>query len=188
MQRKEQIISVSQPHESIVTGIHIQALRPYECEFQYCDCSCHKRTHHRSSVLFNRMMGSLFVGYTALPLLTPPCNKSYCHRRERSSIHINYYFPTWFLMRVFMFMAAYSTEGGPEMQIKMPRLRSSKDDIFLFAGTGNVDRIKMLFQRGLASPMDIEFETGLSVLHVSNKIFLRKRCPIYSPASIESYR
>jgi hypothetical protein len=99
---------------------------------------------------------------------------------------MNYYFPPWFLARVFMFMAAYSDGGGPEMLIKIPRLCSSNADIFLFAKTGNVGGIKALFQRGLASPMDLEYRTGVSALHVRNPMLLKKCSQMYSLMSIES--
>jgi hypothetical protein len=166
IKEKEQTTLITESCEPIVTGVNIQVSRPYECDFQWCDCICHKRTFTRSSAQLNKVLGSLFVGYVALPFFAPPCNRQHCHRRERPSIQINYYFPPWFLTRVMIFIATYSDRGGPEMVIKIPRLCSPKADIFVFAATGNVDGIKTLFQRGLASPMDLECKNGLSPLHV----------------------
>jgi hypothetical protein len=85
---------------------------------------------------------------------------------------MNYYFPPWFLRRVFMIMAAYSDQGGPELLLRIPRLRSPNADIFLFAKTGNTDGIKTLFRAGLASPMDLEYGTGVSPLYVRHPMLL----------------
>ena len=150
-----------------MTGIRIgvRQMRGDSCR-RFCNCVCHKKSHVRTPKMLNNFLGNLFVGYTGLPLISPRCNESLCYRRSKSSMRINYYFPSWFLMRVVSIMAAYSNQG-PEMLLRVKRLCPANAEIFSFACLGNVEGIKYLFENGLASPHDVEYGTGISALYAS---------------------
>jgi ankyrin repeat protein len=131
---------------------------------QWCSCVCHKRAHHRTPARLNRALGSLFVGYTSLPFLSPPCNEKRCRKRSSPSVRVNYYFPPWFAMRALVFMAT-QFNTGPEFLLRVTRICPPNAEIFFFAETGNVEGMKSLFQKGFASPYDVEYGTGVSALH-----------------------
>jgi ankyrin repeat protein len=131
---------------------------------KWCSCLCHQRRHIRSPAKLNRLLGSLFVGYTSLPFLSPACNEKRCKKRSSPSIRVNYYFPNWFMMRALVF-AATQNANSPEMLLKVIRMVPPNSEIFYYAETGNVAGMSDLFRRGLASPRDVEYGTGVSALH-----------------------
>lgn len=40
----------------------------------FCPCGCHKKKYFQSPTFLNEVLGSLFVGYHALPFVTTPCD------------------------------------------------------------------------------------------------------------------
>lgn len=65
----------------------------------------------------------------------------------------------------------------PQLQLTVPRVVSDKADSITFAMTGNIDGLKQLFSRGLASPRDISQSRRFSLLRVglSTLFFFRSR-------------
>jgi len=132
-----------------------------------CCCSCHKRQHFQSPSFLNQLIGTLFVGYSGIPILTPECNEYSCQRRATPSTQIAYCFPTWFWKRQLSLSILFTPLDGPIMSLKFPRLVSPSSKIFDYAFTGNVAGMKVLFQQGLASPNDVRFDCSVSALQVS---------------------
>ena len=52
------------------------------------------------------------------------------------------------------------------MSLKMQRTVSGEADVFNFAKVGDINKLKILFESGLASPHDLHFESGVTPLHV----------------------
>ncbi len=136
-----------------------------------CSCVCHKPGRLRINLL-GPFIGSLFVGYTGLPNITPPCNEYTCKKnrhRATFSARLTYYFPSWFLTRMIYSVVNYTARDGPQILfVKASRLRSCKASIFHHARDGDIEAMQKAFTRGDASPFDVVAD-GIqsSLLHVS---------------------
>ncbi|MCJ1432425.1 hypothetical protein MMC27_001781 [Xylographa pallens] len=82
-----------------------------------------------------------------------------CSRQTKVAGQFCYYFPTW-LARVFV----GNITPTPELLIRVAKVIPNRSSVFHYAMLGNVDGIKELFAKGLASPFDVA-ESGSSVLH-----------------------
>jgi hypothetical protein len=57
--------------------------------------------------------------------------------------------------------------SGPELTLKMPRLARTDSAVFIDAARGNVNGLKKLFERGVASTSDVAWTNQYTPLHVS---------------------
>ena len=136
-----------------------------------CSCVCHKPGRLVIDFL-GPFIGSLFVGYTGLPNITPPCNEYTCKKnrhRATFSARLTYFFPSWFLTRMIYSVVNYTARDGPQILfVKAPRLRSGNTSIFHHAQDGDIRAIREAFATGDASPFDVHASiTRPSLLHVS---------------------
>jgi hypothetical protein len=131
-----------------------------------CNCVCHKRQYFKSPQILDRLIGSLFIGYSGLPIATPQCTEYSCQRRSAPSTQISYCFPSWFLKRQLSLSILFTPLDGPIISLRIPRLVSPSSKIFDYALLGNVAGMKFLFKEGLASPNDVRFDCGVSALQV----------------------
>ena len=134
----------------------------------WCSCSCHRETRLRTPRILEQFIGSLFVGYSGLPALRPPCNEKTCHLQAQPLTYVTYFFPRWFLSRMVTFMMTVTPLAGPVASLKVQRVVPGSADVFNFARLGDIDGMKALFEKGLASPHDVQYESGVTPLHVSS--------------------
>lgn len=129
-----------------------------------CTCTCHKRTRFRSPQFLNSIIGSLFLGYNASPLLGQRCNKEYC-RSPSTDVTYTYAFPRWFVDRVVVFKMSSNLPKGPELCIRLARMRPRNADIFAAAveHSDDVRHVERLLLTGGASVLDID-PTGVTAL------------------------
>ena len=74
-----------------------------------CSCSCHVEHYMKSPGSMNRVFGSLFIGYCAIPrLLTGSCDNTSCVDHSTATVKLNYIFPYWALWRAISITLAYS--------------------------------------------------------------------------------
>lgn len=74
-----------------------------------CRCSCHIEYYMKSPRFLNRVLGSLFIGYCAIPrLLTGSCDNTGCANHSTATVKLNYRFPYWALWRVISVTLAYN--------------------------------------------------------------------------------
>jgi hypothetical protein len=132
----------------------------------WCSCICHTERSFRSPSFMEQLVGSLFVGYSGIPILRQKCNQHSCHLESQPLVYITYFFPIWFLARMISLMISTTPLAGPVVSLKTQRTVSGDAEIFLCAKTGNINKIKYLFQNGLASPHDVSFSSGITALHV----------------------
>ena len=57
--------------------------------------------------------------------------------------------------------------GSPYISMRIARVRPDTSKIFHLATAGDIEGMKAMFARGLASPNDVSYSFGYSVLHVS---------------------
>jgi hypothetical protein len=132
----------------------------------WCSCACHREWRFRTPRMLEQFIGSLFIGYSGLPVLRPPCNEHNCHLQSQPLTYVTYFFPRWFLSRMVTFMMTYTPLAGPVASLKVQRTVPGNADIFNFTKQGNVVGIRTLFENGLASPFDVQFDSGVTALHV----------------------
>lgn len=137
---------------------------------KWCSCVCHRQNHLKFSTPLTYVLGSLFVGYSGLPVSTPPCNEHSCVRRAIPSFEFSYYFPRWFLARSILLSLKVVPLMGPELTLRMPRLirwTSKEANLFHLAKAGDLHGIQSLFTAGTVTPFDVTLSSGESALFVS---------------------
>jgi hypothetical protein len=65
------------------------------------------------------------------------------------------------------FVLTLSYMRGPGVSLSMPRVIPDNAPVLTFAVQGNLDGIKSLFSKGVASPYDVALSNGRTALHVS---------------------
>ena len=138
-----------------------------------CNCICHITRKASTPAMVDRVLGQLFVGYAGMPFLTAKCDAEGCRKSQSPWISLEYWFPLgYFRSQIFRLQVAYQSNFGP--QVSLSTLRRVPDSALSIkhALTGNIEGLKSLFARGLASPMDVCSTRGYSLLRVSLPCFL----------------
>ena len=131
----------------------------------WCSCACHRERYIRSPRFLEQFIGSLFVGYSGIPVLKASCNEE-CHLQSQPRTYVTYFFPKWFLSRMVTLMMTVTPLAGPIASIKVQRTVPGSSAIFTYAKLGNEDGIRSLFENGSASPHDLDSDSGVTPLHV----------------------
>jgi hypothetical protein len=134
-----------------------------------CGCQCHKVARFKLSPWLARFTGSLFVGYSGIPLTTrPACDKKKCKREQGGIVKITYYFPTYlpWVTRMLSIMDQWNSLDGHRFMLHAPRVVSSSSEIFILAQRGNIEGIQALFAQKEASIYDVSAGEGRSAVHV----------------------
>ena len=158
-------------------------VRPYAATFDLtrslcepdCSCACHEGGRIRSPRYLNAIFGSLLIGYRTQPWVTATCDSSDC-RGRLIYVTYTYAFPRWLLDRMVTFRIAYDQSRGPELCVRLPRVRSHGDSIFtavrVYMPRGKeaaIQYIKLLLTNGEASVLDVDPD-GHTALQVRSKI------------------
>lgn len=131
-----------------------------------CVCACHKRIASETPSFVDRVLGRAFFRYAGLPFTTPKCDSDQCTKTQAPHIKVEYWFPLgFFWSQIVRFEAAGGM--GPQLQLSLLRRIPDSSASVSFALEGNVDGLKDLFKRGLASPRDVSDQRGYSLLRVS---------------------
>lgn len=156
------------------TNIQVQATlyRQASCNSR-CLCRCHKTHTAKTPKPMEHLIGSLFIGYSNTPLNRKSCNEKMCKQQRSSLLKVNYYFPSWFLHRMIAIKNIWDPTHGLQISVRTPRVVEYSADVFLIADHGNLDSLKALFAKGLASPFDVASGSGLSLLQVGLKPLFR---------------
>jgi hypothetical protein len=141
---------------------------PTICQSSCC-CCCHHIRHGQTPRFLQNVLGVLFWSYVGLAVLRPPCDLVTCRRSEQVSLHLCYYFPTRWLQSMISLTCEALPLGGPQVSMKTMRLVDNNAAIFHLTQLGDIDGIKNLFIRGLASPLDVGHSGGRTPLHVRGK-------------------
>jgi hypothetical protein len=115
----------------------------------------------------DRLIGQLFVGYAGLPLLSPKCDNDICGKTQSAYVSVEYWFPLGFCWsQIIRFQVGYRPHLGPQLCMSTLRRVPDSASCVNFALEGNMEGLKSLFKRGLASPRDVSSTRGYSVLRV----------------------
>lgn len=166
LQKDIRFPSPSSPQMGSFDALQMRFLYRRRCR-ELCPCACHKKTQFQSPGFLKCVLGKLYVGYTAVPSLSPPCNIKACQGRSQGFIQLSYFFPKWFVSRAVMMSALLQPGGGPEMCIRMVTVRDFSDPIFQYCHEGKVDSVREMLVSGKASVLDVSDSTGHSPLHIA---------------------
>jgi ankyrin repeat protein len=102
-----------------------------------CRCCCHSRRswntpkYWGTSRVLQSVIGSLFLGYTGLPVLSTQCDSEICRTNRTTSIHVRYMFPTWLFYRTLDVAIKSSTASPFQLNVVVrPRVRWSRTNLF----------------------------------------------------------
>ena len=158
--------STQHPMDSNPQDISIR-VTPYNACRSGCPCSCHVQGRSSTPGIVDRVFGKMFVGYAGLPFLSPTCNTSSCEKSQAAHVSLEYWFPFGFVWsQIIRFRLTYEPNVGPQFELSSLRRVSDSAQCVNYALNGNIDGLKDLFRRGLASPRDVSTTRGYSVLRV----------------------
>jgi hypothetical protein len=160
-------ISNSKGEISHFSSVQIRMSREANSCGDWCSCSCHTRRQLRTPHFMDHVIGSLLVGYSGISVTKSNCNEFACKQRSYPSVHFTYFFPYWFLSRIITMSIRATASQGPELCLKVPRVRGRTEAVFRAAVSGDVEHMKSLLIKGFASPLDVSSSSGLSALHAS---------------------
>lgn len=130
-----------------------------------CPCVCHVQTRSSTPGLIDRVFGQLFIGYAGLPLVNAKCDFALCEKNQAAHVSVEYWFPLGFVWsKILRLQMTYQPHIGPQFELSTLRRVSDSAQCVNFALNGNIDGLKDLFKRGLASPRDVSTTRGYSVL------------------------
>ena len=147
------------------------------CELS-CSCACHKTSRYRSPTFMATIVGSLFLGYNAVPWFSPKCDRTFC-RGDSSKLTYTYAFPRWFVDRVLILKISNTAVRGPELCLRLARVRPGNSKIFQAAIDWSdevaVHHIRRLLRAGEASVLDVDPD-GQTALQVKRSyLFVHTR-------------
>ena len=136
-----------------------------------CSCSCHIKTRLKTPSILDYVLGLLFITYNSRPLtsMSGKCNLSSCRKQGLSTAEITYTFPRWFIQRM---IAIKVKSMGPELILRVSRIRPKNAAIFLALENNNVEIARELLTAGEASVLDVNQE-GQSLIHVRPPLYLQ---------------
>lgn len=136
----------------------------------WCPCVCHNKRKAKAAIpaIMENVFGKMFVGYTGLPVLGPPCDFRGCKDKQSPTLTMEYWFPWWMVSKYIRMNFKYLPSTGPQLQLSTTRRVPDTAQSIAFAMQGNIDGLKYLFAKGLASPVDVSDSRGFSLMRVSN--------------------
>ncbi|KAF3912613.1 Ankyrin-1 [Arthrobotrys entomopaga] len=130
-----------------------------------CRCDCHMQSKASTPQIFGSILGRLFCGYSGLPILNAKCNIPTCLKPQSPHLQFEYWFPLASLnSQIFQIKMSYGANTGPQLQLSTHRLVPDNAQSVTFALNGNISGLTSLFDRGLASPKDVSYTRGYSLL------------------------
>ncbi len=154
-----------------------------------CQCVCHSRSRFQSPRLLSQFFGALFIGYAGLPITTRQCDTETCTNQYSRTVHMSYTFPGWFLSRTVDLVAATTYTGEPSFGVKVRNRTnpSGEGSIFRYARDGNIPGIIEMFKKRKASPNDLSFGGGCSVLHFPLELGHIETCKFLLDLGVDPY-
>lgn len=151
---------------SMPVCVETAVMQPGHCPVA-CSCRCHKMSIFRYPSWAQGLVGSLFVGYSGIPLLSQAkCSEQSCQRDKRCLVKVSYFFPTWLLSRMVFWQHSWDFLQGHDPFWRTPRVIESESELFLLAQKGSIKGLQGLFSAGTASIFDVNNLEGRSAMHV----------------------
>ncbi|CAO2649605.1 Nn.00g069900.m01.CDS01 [Neocucurbitaria sp. VM-36] len=155
------------PHnENTLSALRMRFLQRRKCS-PYCCCACHRTTRINTPRMLQFLTGTLFIGYSNVPKLTPDCNDLKCEKSPEGFVAVNYYFLRWIVSRVLAAGIHFTDYKSPELSLRMLNVRDPRDLFFAATALNDAMTVKMLLDERKASVIDVQHGTGHSALHMA---------------------
>ena len=154
-----------------------------------CGCPCHRDQTvalKQSPRSFDRFIGSLFLGYTALPIFRSQCVTTCRCPTPKTRIRLSYFFPAWWYWRAIS-AAMTLSDSGPELIIRMPKAVPTDWKLFGRAWNDEVDDLRQLLITKQAAPTDTDAFTGMTSLHQAASSGATESCQVLIHAGADAY-
>jgi hypothetical protein len=132
-----------------------------------CSCICHSPRRITFPKFIVPLLGFLSITVSGLLPDYHQCSETSCLRRSILRTHISYRFPWWFLARILRLSFGMYPGEGPVASLRVNRVVTDDAEIMDFVKAGNLEGVKSLFRRRLASPNDVNFSCDVPILSVS---------------------
>ncbi|KAK4227118.1 ankyrin repeat-containing domain protein [Podospora fimiseda] len=130
-----------------------------------CKCTCHRTKKSATPSFLSCALGQLFVEHVGIPIISTKCNRQECTNAQPSQVYAEYWFPLGiFWSSIIRFSANYQSNIGPSFQLSTLRRILDSAPAVNFAIRGDIESLKDLFRRGLASPQDVSDTPGYSLM------------------------
>jgi ankyrin repeat protein len=135
-----------------------------------CLCNCHsqrQQKHVRQQLLGNFVgfLGSLFVGYTGLPVSRTRCDVSNCFENKTTNVEVTYLFPSWLLHYAIFISYEKHITGLPKFGIVFQqRVNIDTGGIIYAAQQNDVSRLRLCISRCLDSVNHAYIHDGRTAL------------------------
>ena len=155
------------PKNNIGESVGIRVKQYTSCR-PGCPCNCHLERKSALPAIVDRIVGQLFVSYAGLPLVSGKCNTDSCEKSQSPAVSFEYWFPQGILWsQIVRLQLTYQANVGPQYGLSSLRRVPDSAQCINFALNGNIDGLRDLFIRNLASPRDVSSTRGYSLLRVS---------------------
>ncbi|XMA09114.1 hypothetical protein WAI453_001905 [Rhynchosporium graminicola] len=112
----------------------------------------------------SRILGQLFVGAAGVPVLGRKCDSQTCKSSQLPRVMVEYWFPLGvFWSQIVQLHIGYHASMGPQFSLKSLRRVPDSSQSVHYAMNGNIEGLKDLFNRGLASPWDVSSTRGYTL-------------------------
>ena len=129
-----------------------------------CSCHCHLRHKYQAFSILDGVVGRLFLGYNGPSLRRQQCNIETCLQSGDKSTQLTYFFPKWFVDKVFTISFAAGV-GAPSLNVKIRRSVPETSSLFALSRVEGVAGIQHIFEDRTGSPDDIDPRGGWTPLH-----------------------
>ena len=156
----------------------IIGIKAYPTQYQktpcspFCGCRCHDIHSTKSPKALHELVGMLFIGYSGCPLrMRQNCTEISCISQSPFRANVKYLFPSWFLATAITATLVKTFLAEIRVSLAVRRIIPTGAEIFRLQKTHDIDGLRPLFSKGLASPNDSS-PFGNSLLIVSNILIL----------------
>ncbi|OCK90071.1 ankyrin [Cenococcum geophilum 1.58] len=130
-----------------------------------CSCRCHRPTKFSTPAWLTNILGNIHIGSVGIPRLAAECNEKLCQKQGFREARMVFFFPPWLVARILSF--TYSSRGTMQLVLRVPRVVSDEAPILQYAAGGDLDSIRILMSKGLASPADVGHSYSMTALHIA---------------------
>ena len=133
----------------------------------HCKCFCHMIKTVRSPASLKQLIGTLLIGYSGCPVrigTSRGCTEASCLSRMTFQARVFYLFPSWFVAKSLIMGLTVQSLSEVNVSLKVLRIVPAGSEIFRLANLNDVDGLKSLLSRGLASPLDVDSNNYTAIL------------------------
>ena len=156
-------VNLAQHHQTRVAMFH--GHKRLSCN-SYCSCICHSHQQYDSSGIFNKLLGSLYVRYTGLPVTVFKCDSGTCLNQLPRHFQASYTLPAWSVRKTLSIVWSLSV-SGPSFELRVQnRVHERTSNAVILAHHGDTQGIIELLGKRKASLTDVSHRLGISSFRV----------------------